>query len=94
MKQLFLTSSVNMVAHDIATRMDTKDKKIVFIDTAAEVEEGDKTWLMNDRQSLVDAGFMVTDYTMSGKTKEELAKDLAVYDAIYMSGGNSVPELS
>lgn len=90
MKQLFLTSSVNYVAQSIANRMDTKGKKLVFIDTAAEVKTGDKTWLTNDRQSLVDVGFVVTDYTISGKSKEELVKDLEVYDVIYMCGGDSL----
>jgi dipeptidase E len=89
MKQLFLTSSVNYVAKDIATRMETKGKKLVFIDTAAEIETGDKGWLDDDRKSLVRVGFLVTDYTISNKTKDELARDLAVYDAIYVSGGNT-----
>lgn len=90
MKQLFLTSSVNIVAKDIATRLNTVGKKLVFIDTAAEVKTGDKTWLVNDRKSLVDIGFLVTDYTISGKTKEELVNDLDDYDVIYMCGGDSL----
>lgn len=89
MQQLFLTSSVNEVAHDIATKIDAKNKKLVFIDTAAEVEEGDKTWLREDRQALADAGFLVTDYTITDKTRELLNRDLAGYDAIYVSGGNT-----
>lgn len=89
MKQLFLTSSVNEVAKDIATRMETRGKKLVFIDTAAEVEEGDKEWLKNDRRALTDVGFLVTDYSISNKTKAELNKDLGNFEVIYVSGGNT-----
>lgn len=91
MKQLFLTSSVHTVAHDVVKRVDLSlGNKLVFIITASEVEDGDKTWLANDRQSLVDAGFAVTDYTITGKTKEQLAKDLEVFDYLYLSGGNTL----
>lgn len=89
MKQLFLTSTIDVVARDIATKMETQGKKLVFIDTAAEVETGDKQWMRDDRQALVEIGFVVTDYTISKKTKIELERDLAGYDAIYVSGGNT-----
>ena len=90
MKKLFLTSSVHAVAHDIAKRVGlSKDNKLVFIDTAAEVETGDKTWLKNDRQALVKSSFEVSDYTITGKKKGELEKDLEKFDYIYLSGGNT-----
>jgi peptidase E len=91
MKRMFLTSSVNSVAHDIAKRIDlSKEKKLVFITTPAEPEmDTDLTWLHNDRKALVDAGFEVTDYTITGKTISELKSDLAVFDYIYVSGGNT-----
>ncbi len=67
--KLFLTSSVHAVAHDITKKVNlSKAKKLVFIDTAAEIEEGDKTWLKNDRQALMDAGFEVDDYSITGKS--------------------------
>ena len=88
--KLFLTSSVHAVAHDIAKKVNlSKAKQLVFIDTAAEVEEGDKTWLKNDRQALVDAGFIVSDYTITGKSREQLGADLDKFDYIYLSGGNT-----
>ena len=90
MKTLFLTSSVNAVAHDIAKKLDLSSKnKLVFITTAAEPESGDKSWLENDRKSLVDAGFDVSDYTITGKNGDQIEKDLVDYDFIYMSGGNT-----
>ncbi|MCL5114250.1 MAG: Type 1 glutamine amidotransferase-like domain-containing protein, partial [Patescibacteria group bacterium] len=88
--KLFLTSSVHAVAHDIAKRVDlSREKELVFIDTAAEPEEGDKAWLTNDRQSLAAAGFSVTDYTITGKSRDELERDLEKFDYLYLSGGNT-----
>lgn len=90
MKNLFLTSSVHAVAHDIGKRLDLSIRnRLVFIMTAAELETGDTTWLKNDRQALVDAGFKVTDYTITGKTLSQLKNDLQIYDFIYLSGGNT-----
>ena len=90
--ELFLTSSVHAVAHDIAKRVNlSKANKLVFIDTAAEPkgEREDLEWLKNDRRALVDAGFKVSDYTITGKSKKALEADLAGFDYIYMSGGNT-----
>lgn len=89
MKHLFLTSSVGFVAHDFAKRIDAKGLKLAFILTATEVEEGDLEWLRRDRKSLVDAGFELTDYTFTGKTKEEVEVFLKDFDGIYISGGNT-----
>ena len=90
MKQLFLTSGVHAVAHDIAKKVDlSKGNKLVFIDTAAEGEKGDKQWLKNDRKALVDAGFEVADYSITGKSKDELETYLPKFDYIYLSGGNT-----
>lgn len=89
MKRLFLTSSVNFVAHDIAKRINQKNLKLAFITTPTEVEEGDLQWLKDDRQSLVDAGFLVSDYTITEKTREEIETYLTDFDVIYMSGGNT-----
>lgn len=91
MKTLFLTSSVSGVAHDLPRHFPqgTKGLQLAFIYTAEEVEEGDKTWLKNDRQGLVDAGFSVSDYTITGKTKKEVSSDLTKADVLYFSGGNT-----
>ena len=91
MKTLFLTSSVSGVAHDLPRHFPqgTKGLRLAFIDTAAEVETGDKTWLKDDRQSLVDVEFVVEDYTYTGKTKNELLSDLTKVDVLYFSGGNT-----
>lgn len=41
--RLFLTSSVGRVIDDIAKKIETKDKKLVFITTATEGEPGEHT---------------------------------------------------
>lgn len=89
-KELFLTSSVHAVAHDIASKLNlSENNKLVFIDTPAEPDKGEKEWLKNDRQALVDAGFIVTDYTITNKTREQVKTDLDKFDYIYLSGGNT-----
>ncbi len=89
MKRLFLTSSVSYVARDIAKKINgLKGMKLVFINTPAELEKEDLSWQDNDRNSLVDIGFDVFDYTITGKSKEQIKKDLANSDVIYISGGN------
>lgn len=89
MKKLFLTSSISFVASDIAKRLKKRNLKLIFIDTAAEVEEGDLWWLKDDRKALIDAGFNVTDYTITGKTQTQIEKDIKDYDVICISGGNT-----
>lgn len=90
MKRLFLTSSTNFVSHHLVKHLDlSTGNKLAFIDTAAEVEDGDKQWLKDDRQSLVDAGFDVFDYTITGKTRAQIQSDLEPAQILYFSGGNT-----
>lgn len=90
MKRLFLASSIDRTAKDIAVKIDSaKDKKLAFITTASEVEEGDLEWLENDRQGLVAAGFQVFDYTITDKTYEKISQDLKDADVIHIEGGNT-----
>lgn len=91
MRQLILTSSSNVVIHSWITQLDKSPRELslVFIDTAAEIEKGDKQWLTIDRQSLIDVGFTVTDYTLTGKNQNQLEKDLAPYDVLFVAGGNT-----
>lgn len=94
--KLFLTSSVSEVAHDLQNYIDlAMGNSLVFIDTAAEPEKnGDIAWLLKDRKALVDAGFAVSDYTITGKTKDEIEDFLPKFDYIYVSGGNTLHLLS
>lgn len=90
MKQLFLASSIDRTAKDIAKKIgNPQDLKLAFITTASEVEEGDMEWLENDRQGLIDAGFDLFDYTITGKEYEDIERDLKEIDVIHIEGGNT-----
>ncbi len=90
MKRLFLTSSVNLVAEDIIRHIpNAKGMKLAFISTASEGEKGDKIWLNEDRQALVNARFDVFDYTVTGKKRDRIKQDLYSADVIFFSGGNT-----
>ncbi|MBP9699707.1 Type 1 glutamine amidotransferase-like domain-containing protein [Candidatus Woesebacteria bacterium] len=92
MSKLFLTSSVSDVASHLATRVDfSNGRALVFITTPVEPkdEASDLSWLQADRQSLVDNGFEVTNYTITGKNREQLLEELSSFNFIYISGGNT-----
>lgn len=89
MKKLFLASNAGAVASDIARHLQATRLKLLFITTPAGGEDGDKKWLEDDRSALVKAGFVVSDYTITGKTSREVKRDLADFDAIFVSGGNT-----
>ena len=88
-KRIFLTSSVKLVAKDIAKKIGgAKNKKLLYIYTACEKKLGE-SWQKDDRKSLVNAGFKVFDFTITGKTKEAIAKEVKNVDVIYFTGGNT-----
>lgn len=88
-KRIFLTSSVNKVASDIAKKIGgAKKRKVLYIYTACEKRLGEK-WQIDDRKALVKAGFEVSDYTITGKTAGTIKKDFKKIDIIYFSGGNT-----
>lgn len=88
--KLFLTSSTDQTTHAWIKHLgrDPHSMKLTFITTAAEVEKGDKQWLYDDRQTLVTAGFDVTDYTVAGKSKDDVTAMLNNTDMVFVSGGN------
>jgi dipeptidase E len=88
-KKIFLTSSVDQVASKISKKIGGQGLKLVFIKTASEVEEGNLSWLHNDRNALINAGFEVADYSITDRTKEEITRELTHFDVIFFSGGNT-----
>lgn len=89
--RLFLTSSVHAVAGKVAKDIgpSAKGMTLAYIDTASEVEKGDKQWMLDDIAALEKAGFVLTQYTFTGKTAKQIEKDLSAFDALYMEGGNT-----
>lgn len=89
-KKLYLASDIGTVAQSIANDIGSpKRLKLIFINTAAEDKTRDKKWLERDRNGLIKAGFAVKDYTITGKTQKNIAKDLQAVDVIHVNGGNT-----
>lgn len=89
---VFLTSSAHRVVADIAENLgheQVNGQKLCFITTAAEAETGDRLWMQEDRQALVDVGFQVDDWTFSGKDAPQVRAELAEFDVLFMEGGNT-----
>lgn len=89
MKRLYLASSIDRTAESIAKDIGKRKLTLAFILTAAEVEEGDKKWLDDDRNGLIKAGFNLFDYTITNKKQIEIEKDLNDIDVIHVNGGNT-----
>lgn len=91
MKTIILTSVASFVISDVIKRNKslTEKNNLVFINTPAEGEKGDKQWLTDDKKALEEAGFKVSEYTITSKNEAELRKDLASFDIVYVSGGNT-----
>lgn len=89
-KKLYLASDIGTVAQSIADDIGgPKRLKLVFINTAAEVETGAKKWLARDRNGLIRAGFEVNDYTLTEKTPKDIENELSSADVIHVNGGNT-----
>ncbi len=91
MSQLFLTSASDYVIGDIVSKLPKapSDYKVAFINTAAEVEDGDHWWVRAEKEGLEKAGFMVDEFSITGMTKEAIEAKLADKQVIYISGGNT-----
>lgn len=91
MRQLFLTSSSDVVMDDIIEKLDKKpqDYKVALIDTASEVEEGDHWWVRAEKDKLSEVGFNdIYQFSITNMTKDEIKDILADKNIIYFCGGN------
>lgn len=69
---------------------DFKDAKLVFIPTAANMEEGDKWWLISDLSKCKELGFKEVDIVdIAAVPKEIWPKRLEKADVIMVGGGNT-----
>lgn len=98
MKQLFLTSEVKLVAKSVKERIKTRSGqfKTAYITTPIEKghENDDLHWHKDNKQSMIDAGFDIFEYTITGKSIDELRTDLKEADVIYVEGGSLTHMLS
>lgn len=88
MKRLFLTSSIQPTIADISQKIGAQNKKLVLIGTATEPKTDSLVLIEADRQALSAVGFDVFEYTITGKTANQIKSDLSRYDVLYFSGGN------
>lgn len=89
MKPILLASSIADSGPDVVKKYLKPGMTCLFINTAGEIETGDKQWQINDRQGLVDGGLKVDEYTLSGKSRVQVAETLNKYDIVHVNGGNS-----
>lgn len=91
MGELFLASNFYIVAPMVARILHEKQKgkKVMFIATAAEREEGDRSWLEDDRNALRDIGLEPIEYTITNKKKGDFEKDFKDIQYVFVSGGNT-----
>ncbi len=90
MKRLFLTSEFHVVAeHIFSNFIKEKGQNVLFIDTAAETIPGEHDWVVNDRKVFVGGGFNVTNFTITGKSKNEISNAFSKADIIFSTGGNT-----
>lgn len=69
---------------------DFKDAKVIFIPTAANMEEGDKWWLITDLSKCKELGFKETDIVdIAAVPKEVWQPRLEKADVIIVGGGNT-----
>lgn len=93
MKRLFLTSSIDdaNVAGSVFTHLGISgNPRTAFITTPieAELHLGMKTWDGEERSALNQAGFNTFDYTITGKSLDQIQSDLSDIEVLYISGGN------
>lgn len=91
MKRLFLASSVITVAHLIGDEVREHDlgQRILYIPTAAEVEDGDHWWLDADKHALTNAGFLLEELSLTDKRREEVEAAMERNDGVFVAGGNT-----
>src|SRR5688572_28861237 len=88
MSHIFLTSQLSEVAGSIAQDLeDDGNPRTAYITTASE-QVTDLEWRHKNRQAMVDAGFTLMDYTITGKDTGQIYADLSRFDILCMEGGD------
>lgn len=89
MKRIYLTSQSSRDARRIAQEINLVHPKTAFIYTAAEQEYLDADWFLSMKRSLIDNGFDIVEYTVTGKTYDDILEFISSVDVIYVCGGNT-----
>lgn len=67
----------------------SKGVKLAFIPTAANVEPGDKSWMIDDLNNFRKAGFEVDIVDISALPKEDWLPRLSEAEVLFLGGGNT-----
>ena len=87
---IFLTSDAATVIHDVVKHFDFENKKkTLFIETSGEKHEGYKRWIEDAKKKMEQLGFDMINYTITGRTEDEIKEALRQVDIVYVAGGNS-----
>lgn len=93
MTHLFLASQFYVTGKSIGAKIPAELKQnTVFITTSIKYRvfrESELDWHYKNRATLIDSGFVFDDYDITGKSYEDLMRDLARYDVVYVEGGNT-----
>lgn len=84
-----ITAALNQLIKS-KTGKDPSEAKIAFIPTAANVEAGDKGWLINDLHNLSSQGYQAVDIVDISALRPELwTPRLEAADVLFFGGGNT-----
>ena len=72
--------------YDIVNKSDLSNKKVLYITTASDVEEGDKTWMKDEFNSMLNLG-LKKENIIEYKIGDDINID--DFDIMYMMGGNT-----
>ncbi|MDZ4808879.1 MAG: peptidase E [Bacteroidota bacterium] len=92
--KLLLTSaglsnpSINKALEDLLGKS-VKGVKLAFIPTAANVEQGDKSWMIDDIHNFRNAGFEVDIVDISAVSKETWLPRIQEAEVLFLGGGNT-----
>jgi dipeptidase E len=91
MKQLFLTSASDYVMDDIVKKLPRlpSELNLAFINTSAEVEEGDHWWVRDEKNKLISVGFNIDEFSIEDMSKTDIENRLIDKQIIYFCGGNT-----
>lgn len=90
--KLFLTSKFHHVAEDVASKLNEEQKqKVVFITTPfkyREFKDSELAWHHYNLEAMEKYEYKYDFYDISGKTSNDIERDLAKYKTIYVEGGS------
>lgn len=92
MKRIYLASQFYVSGLAISQKIsDAQKQKTVFITTPIKYKnftDAELGWHYKNRETLKEGGFICQDYDITGKSEQDLARDLANYSVMYVEGGD------